>query len=371
MHAFAIRKSVFTAASFTFLASDMKNQLEQAVREALGKIQHPSYKESLLDLGAFDRIEEDAEAFTVHLKSPDADRKQQIALEAQIRGFLTKANPGKRVKIRFAVDESLKPEEQGNRIKGVKNIIAVGSGKGGVGKSTAAANLAAAFKLKGLKVGLIDADIYGPSIGKMFGAASKLPLSGDGNNKIYPHEVQGIKLMSFAFMLAQDQAVVWRGPMLGKAVEQFLYEVMWGELDVLLIDLPPGTGDVQLSLAQLIDVDGAVIVTTPQNVALQDATRAASMFQQVKIPILGIIENMSEFQCPKCGHVTNIFSKNGGSAMAARLGVPELGAIPVEKDIMESGEAGLPITLQQPDGKIAESYKKIADRILVEVQKFK
>ncbi len=349
----------------------MKNQLEQAVREALGKIQHPIYKESLLDIGAFDRIDEDDESFSVHLKSPDADRKQQIAFEAQIRGFLTKINPGKKVKIRFAVDESLKPQEQGNRIKGVKNVIAIGSGKGGVGKSTAAANLAAALKLKGLKVGLIDSDIYGPSIGKMFGVPSKLPLTGDGSNKILPHEVQGIKLMSFAFMLAADQAVVWRGPMLGKAVEQFLYEVIWGDLDVLLIDLPPGTGDVQLSLAQLIDVDGAVIVTTPQNVALQDAARAASMFQQVKIPILGIIENMSEFQCPNCGHITNIFSKNGGSAMAAKMGVPQLGSIPVEKEIMDSGEAGLPITLKDPSGKVAEAYKKIADRILVEVEKFK
>ncbi|MCE9597004.1 MAG: Mrp/NBP35 family ATP-binding protein [Spirochaetia bacterium] len=345
--------------------------LEKVVRDALDKIEHPALKETLLDLGMFDRIEEDAEAFTVHLKSPDNDRKAQISLEAQLRGFLTKASPGKRVKIRFTFDESMKLEEQGNRIRGVKNVIAIGSGKGGVGKSTVSANIAAALHLKGLKVGLLDADIYGPSIGKMFGVPGKLALQGDGKNKIIPFESNGIKIISFAFMLAPEQAVVWRGPMLGKAVEQFLYEVIWGELDVLLIDLPPGTGDVQLSLAQLVDLDGAVIVTTPQNVALQDAARAASMFQQVKIPILGVIENMSEFQCPKCGHVTNIFSKNGGTAMSAKLSVPELGSIPLQKEIMDSGEDGLPITLKDPDGLVAGAYKKIADKILVEVEKFK
>lgn len=349
----------------------MRQQIESAIREALGQIEHPAYKESLLDMGMFERVEEDAEAYTVHLKAPDADRKSQISFEAQIRGFLTKAGADKKIKIRFAVDESLKPQEAGNRIRGVKNVIVIGSGKGGVGKSTVAANLAAAYSLLGKKVGLLDADIYGPSVGKMFGVPGKVALTGDGKNKIQPYETNGIKIISFAFMLNPDQAVVWRGPMLGKAVEQFLYEVIWGELDVLLIDLPPGTGDVQLSLAQLIDVDGAVIVTTPQNVALQDAGRAVSMFQQVKIPILGIVENMSEFQCPKCGHVTNIFSKNGGAAMAARIGAPELGAIPLEKDIMESGESGLPITLKSPAGPIAEAYKKIADRILVEAEKFK
>lgn len=349
----------------------MKQEIETAIRDALSKIEHPAYKENLLDMGMFDRLEEDAESYVVHLKSPDADRKAQISLEAQIRGFLTKTKPDKKIKIRFAVDESLKPQEAGNRIRGVKNVIAVGSGKGGVGKSTVAANLAAAYALMGKKVGLLDADIYGPSVGKMFGVPGKVALSGDGRNKILPYETNGIKIISFAFMLNPDQAVVWRGPMLGKAVEQFLYEVIWGDLDVLLIDLPPGTGDVQLSLAQLIDVDGAVIVTTPQNVALQDAGRAVSMFQQVKIPILGIVENMSEFQCPNCGHITNIFSKNGGAAMAAKTGAPELGAIPLEKDIMESGESGLPITLKNPSGRVAEAYKKIADRILIEAEKFK
>jgi ATP-binding protein involved in chromosome partitioning len=172
-------------------------------------------------------------------------------------------------------------------------------------------------------------------------------------------------------MLNTDQAVVWRGPMLGKAVEQFLYEITWGELDYLIIDLPPGTGDVQLSLAQLVEVDGAIIVTTPQNVALQDASRAASMFQEVKVPVLGVIENMSEFQCPKCGTVTHIFSKNGGEALAAKYKIPKLGGIPISADIMDSGESGKPIVWKDPEGIVAKSYNEIIDKVAIEIQKYR
>ncbi|EHQ06875.1 MAG: Mrp/NBP35 family ATP-binding protein [Leptonema illini] len=347
-------------------------EIESKVKEALTKVEHPTFKENLFDLGMFGRVEEDGEQLRIIVKSPDEDRRVQIGLESQLRGVLGKVGiPGK-FKIRFEYDPELQPEPLGNRIRGVKNVIAVGSGKGGVGKSTVTANLAAAMAQMGLKVGVLDADIYGPSIGKMFGFDGKLSLTGDGKNKISPPEKYGVKVMSFSFLLNPDQAVIWRGPMLGKAVEQFLYEIMWGELDFLLIDLPPGTGDVQLSLAQLIDLDGALVVTTPQNVAIQDATRAVAMFQEVKIPILGVVENMAEFVCPHCGKTSHIFSKNGGTAFAAKYRVPFLGSLPLQPDVMEAGESGKPASISDnADDAMRKSYTELAQKLAVEVEKYK
>ena len=346
-------------------------ELEAGIRGALNKVEHPEFKQNLIDLGMFGRLEEDGENLRLILKTPNDDRKVQIGIESQVRGALRSLElPGK-LKIRFEVDESLKPEDIGNRIRGVKNIIAIGSGKGGVGKSTVSANLALSLARRGYSVGLVDADIYGPSLGKMFGSPGKTALKGDGENRVHPLEVAGIKLMSFAFLLNQDQAVVWRGPMLGKALEQFLFQVMWGELDYLLIDLPPGTGDVQLSLGQMIDLDGAVIVTTPQNVAIQDASRAVHMFTEIKVPVLGVVENMSEFICPNCGHTSHIFSKNGGEAFAAKFKIPQLGSIPLQQEIMEAGEAGQPIVLKEPDGPVAKAYDQVIEQMMVEVEKYR
>lgn len=347
------------------------DQLTQKIQSILGKVEHPTYKENLAVIGMFDSLTDEGESLRLNLKSPDADRKVQIGLEAQIRGLINELKLDKKVKIKFSVDESLKPEDIGNRIRGIKNIIVIGSGKGGVGKSTVTANLAAAMADRGLKVGVLDADIYGPSAGSLFGLKGKVGLAGDGKSKVEPPVKHGVKIMSFSFMLNDDQAVIWRGPMLGKAVEQFLHEIMWGELDYLLIDLPPGTGDVQLSLAQLVDVDGALVVTTPQNVAIQDASRAVIMFQQVKIPVLGIIENMSEFICPSCGHVSHIFSKNGGPAFAAKFKLPFLGDIPLLPEIMESGEDGTPHSIQSKDGPVRKAYDEIIDRVAVEVERYR
>ena len=217
---------------------------------------------------------------------------------------------------------------------------------------------------------MIDADIYGPSLGKMFGVDGRLPLGGDGKNLIYPHEAHGIKLISFSFLLNGDQAVVWRGPMLGKAIEQFLFQVLWGQLDYLILDLPPGTGDVQLSMAQLTEVDGAIIVTTPQNVALQDARRAAHMFRGVNIPILGVVENMAAFHCPECNHISHIFSKNGGQNLASDLGIPLLSSLPLQKEVMEASEAGSPITLSTKDSDqtIIKDYDKLTNAIVTKME---
>lgn len=327
------------------------------IQKKLLEVKHPELKKDIVSLGMISNLQPTSEGIDLNIKTPNADRRMQIGLEAQIRQVLSKMDGVGKIKIKFEVDQNFKLED-GNRIPGVKKVIAVGSGKGGVGKSTVTANLAAAAVNAGLKVGIMDADIYGPSIGKMFGINGRVPLKVE-DDRIFPIEKGGIKIISFSFLINDDQPVVWRGPMLGKAVEQFLYDVVWGELDFLFIDLPPGTGDVQLSLAQLIDLDGAVLVTTPQDIALLDASRAAAMLAQVKVPVMGIVENMSEFICPNCGHSSAIFSQGGGKKLADSLKVNVLGSVPITLEIMKSGESGLPVTLQEKEGKIAASYAGI------------
>ncbi len=349
-----------------------KKRSEVAIRKIMERIEHPQYRRTLAELGMFSRLETEKEGeLRLYLKTAEKNRKTEIELEARLRQALAELQlPGK-LKIKFEQDKNFSPGESSNRIPGVKNIIAVASGKGGVGKSTVAANLAAAFRLQGKEVGLIDGDIYGPSLGKMFGISGKLELGGDQQNRILPPTVEGIKLISFSFLLSHDQAVIWRGPMLGKAMEQFLFQVAWGNLDYLVLDLPPGTGDVQLSLAQLTELDGALIVTTPQNMSLQDARRAAQMFLQLKVPILGVIENMTHFTCPHCGHETHIFSKNGGAALAADLQTTLLGSIPIEEKIMASGEAGRPILFQDQEGPLARAYLKITERLPEKIEQYR
>jgi len=343
-------------------------QLESKIAESFAQITHPIYRITLKELDLRYALTDEGENFRLIIKTPDQDRKMQIELESMIRKHI--GETPKKLKIRFEFDESIKPVDEGRKIRGIKNILLIGSGKGGVGKSTVTSNLAAAMALKGLKVGILDSDIYGPSVGKLYGLPGKQGLDGDGGNRIYPVTAHGVKLMSFAFILEEDQAVIWRGPMLGKAVEQLLFDVLWGELDYLLIDLPPGTGDVQMSIAQLVDVDGAIIVSTPQNVALQDATRAATMFFQMKVPILGIVENMSEFVCPKCGHVSHIFSKKGVEDFSEKHRVPKLGSIPLQQAIMESGEEGKPLVLAE-EGAIRDAYVKILEKVIEEVERYK
>ncbi|MFZ5962715.1 Mrp/NBP35 family ATP-binding protein [Thalassococcus sp. BH17M4-6] len=243
---------------------------------------------------------------------------------------------------------------------GVNRILAIGSGKGGVGKSTVSSNLAVALARAGRRVGLLDADIYGPSQPRMMGASGK-PASPDGKI-IEPLHAHGVTLMSIGFMLPEDKAVVWRGPMLMGALQQMLGQVNWGTLDVLLVDLPPGTGDVAMTLCQKSEVSGAIVVSTPQDVALLDARKALDMFRTLKTPVLGLIENMSVFHCPHCGGESHIFGHGGVAAEAERLGVPLLAALPIDLDTRLAGDAGAPVAAG--DGPVAQAYRQLADGLV-------
>ena len=258
-----------------------------------------------------------------------------------------------------AVQGELKP------LANVRNIVVVGSGKGGVGKSTTAVNLALALAAEGLQVGILDADVYGPSVPMMLGLSGR-PDSPDGKS-ITPMRAHGVEAMSIGLLVGEDTPMVWRGPMATQALSQLLNDTRWGDLDVLVVDLPPGTGDIQLTLAQKIPVAGAVIVTTPQDVATLDARKALKMFEKVGIPVLGLVENMAVHVCSQCGHAEHLFGEGGGRRMAEQYGVPQLGALPLEIAIREQGDAGTPIVAAQPDSAAACAYRETARALLAQL----
>jgi ATP-binding protein involved in chromosome partitioning len=247
----------------------------------------------------------------------------------------------------------------------VKNVIAVASGKGGVGKSTTTANLALALAAEGARVGILDADIYGPSQPMMMGLSGR-PESEDGKT-MNPLTGHGVEVMSIGFLVGEDQAMIWRGPMATQALDQLLRQTNWGELDYLLVDMPPGTGDIALTLSQRVPLTGAVIVTTPQDIALIDAKKGINMFQKVGVPILGIVENMAVYCCPNCGHVAHIFGADGARTMAAQFGVDVLGALPLNLSIREQADSGCPTVAAEPAGEIAALYKAVARTLAVKV----
>jgi len=341
------------------------------IKASLLTIPVPGGSKNIIEAGILSNINIDKEKITIELNF-NVDRAQQLSLEAQVKTQLSRVGyQPSQIKVKFEVRGEAPPENQPAKseippkrnISNIKHIIAVGSGKGGVGKSTASINLAGTLASRGLNVGLLDADMYGPSIGQMAGLFGHTEVEAT-ENKIIPVEKHGMKIMSFSLLVDRAKAIVWRGPMLGKALEQMIFDVEWGELDYLIIDLPPGTGDVQLSMAQLIDMEGVVIVTTPQSVALHDAERAIDMLKQVKLPLLGIVENMSEFICPNCGESTHIFSSDGGKNLAESFDTTLLGSIPLNSVIMESGEKGIPITAAKETPWPEDQVKAIRDAFI-------
>jgi ATP-binding protein involved in chromosome partitioning len=243
---------------------------------------------------------------------------------------------------------------------GLGKVIAISSGKGGVGKSTVAANVAAALAKQGLAIGLMDADVYGPNIPRMFGVTARPTVSG---SKILPLEAHGLKLISLGLLIERDQPAIWRGPIITKVIGQFLHDVEWGALDYLIVDMPPGTGDAQLSLAQAIQLAGSVIVTTPQEVAIGDALRSAKMFERVGVPVLGVVENMSYFACPHCGEKTEIFLSGGGQRLADEIGVPLMGQVPLQARMPALGDTGTPVVVADPDSPAGRALRQVADEI--------
>ncbi len=301
--------------------------------------------------------------FRFVLTTPACPVRDQLKFEAE---KAVMAIPG--VEQVAAQMEAEVPKAKGNiekaALAGINHIIAVSSGKGGVGKSTVAVNLAVSLALMGARTGIVDTDIYGPNVPIMMGGNDR-PMVHD--DKIIPPVYHGVKTMSIGLLNPGDKAIVWRGPMLHSAVNQFLRQVEWGELDYLVVDMPPGTGDVQLSLAQMVAVAGAVLVTTPQEVALSDVRKAYNMFEQLHVPVLGIVENMSYFECPNDGNKYFIFGNGGGEALADRYEVPFLGGIPIAINIREGGDLGVPIVIGQPDSAQAKAFTNIAQNVAAQV----
>ena len=250
-------------------------------------------------------------------------------------------------------------------VPGIKNIVAVGAGKGGVGKSTTAVNLALALAATGARVGLLDGDVYGPNLPQMLGAHGQPEATAE--KTIIPLEAHGVKVISMGMLVPPDQPVIWRGPMLHGAVQQFMRDVAWGELDYLIVDLPPGTGDVSLSMAQSVPVAGAVLVTTPQGVSVSDVRKAVGMFRQLNIPVLGVVENMSYFVCGHCGERTEIFGHGGGARMAEELGIPFLGEVPIDTRVRSGGDEGQPIVVAAPDSPAAGAFREVAGRVAAQI----
>jgi ATP-binding protein involved in chromosome partitioning len=268
------------------------------------------------------------------------------------------------VQMSARVREAVGADGSRQSVPGVKNVIAVGAGKGGVGKTTVAVNLAIALAKLGGKVGIIDADIYGPNVPIMLGMKAQLTTDGQ---KIIPAEKYGLQVISMGFLTADDAPIIWRGPMLHGAVQQFFREVRWTDLDYLVVDLPPGTGDVALSLSQTVPVAGAIVVTTPQQVSLADSRRAIAMYKKLNIPTLGVVENMSYFVCTNCRHEADIFGHGGGEQMAADLGVPFVGRIPLYQRIREGGDSGVPLVIGDPDSPAALAFMAAAERTAAQV----
>jgi ATP-binding protein involved in chromosome partitioning len=346
----------------------MTRELEERVWNALKSVRFPGMSRDIVSFG-FVRtvaVEGGAAEVTVEIATREPEAGERVRADAESAVAAVAGIESVHVEVRvsapptreeaaakaIARDPTLIPE--------VRAVVAVASGKGGVGKSTVAVNLALSLARAGRRTGLLDVDIYGPSIPTMFGIADRPVVI---ENRIQPFQRWGVKVMSLGFVVEMDTPVIWRGPMVMRAIEQMLGDVDWGELDVMVLDLPPGTGDAQLTVTQKVPLTGALIVTTPQDVALIDARKGLAMFRKVDVPVLGIVENMASFVCPHCGRETAIFRSGGGERTARELGVPFLGSIPLDPAIAEGGDAGNPIVVAQPDGPHAAAFERLAEAV--------
>jgi ATP-binding protein involved in chromosome partitioning len=344
-----------------------KNKVTQEqVIAALSTVMDPDLHVDIVSLGMISdvKINGGKVSFKLTLTTPACPVKEKI--EHECREKVAELPGVEEVEMESTAAVAAKGKVAGKEdVPGIKQIIAITSGKGGVGKTTVSVNLAIALTQLGAKVGLLDADITGPNIPLMLGVGDYQPLAKD--NKILPAENYGVKCISMAFFVSKDTPVIWRGPMLDKAIRQFLRDVEWGELDYLLVDMPPGTGDAQLSMCQACNLAGGVIVTTPQDVALLDGRKGLAMFQQMGVPVLGFIENMSYFECPCCGKRTEIFGHGGGQQLAREMDVPFIGEIPLETGVRTGSDAGKPITTADPDHPVSQAFREAAKKLAAQV----
>jgi ATP-binding protein involved in chromosome partitioning len=339
---------------------------EAAVLDALKVVTDPDLHRDIVTLGFIKNLKVDRAqvSFTIELTTPACPVKDQMRDQARAAVMRVPGVGGVDVQMSARVREAVGGDGTRSPIAGVKNVIAVGAGKGGVGKTTVAVNLAISLAKCGGRVGLVDADIYGPNVPIMLGMKAQLITDGQ---KIVPAEKFGLQVISMGFLTSDDAPIIWRGPMLHGALQQFFREVRWTDLDYLVVDMPPGTGDVALTLSQTVPVAGAIVVTTPQQVSLADSRRAVAMYKKLNIPPLGIIENMSYFACPSCAHESDIFGHGGGEQMAGELGVPFIGRIPIYQPIREGGDSGVPLTISEPDSAASRAFMAAAELMAAQV----
>jgi len=339
---------------------------ESAVLEALKAVTDPDLHRDIVSLGFVKNlaITEGRVRFTIELTTPACPVKDQMKEQARAAVSALPGVSDIEIDMTAQVRAVSDPAAGRGPIPGNKNVIAVGAGKGGVGKTTVAVNLAVALAQCGSRVGLLDGDVYGPNVPIMLGLRAQLTTDGQ---KIVPAEKYGVQIVSMGFLTQDDAPVIWRGPMLHGVIQQFFREVRWNDLDYLIVDMPPGTGDVALSLSQTVQVAGSIVVTTPQTVSLADTRRAIRMYQKLNVPALGLIENMSHFVCPNCQHESDIFGKGGGEAMAQELSVPFLGRVPIYQPIRVGGDSGVPIVISEPESTAARAFMAAAERAAAQV----
>jgi ATP-binding protein involved in chromosome partitioning len=336
-----------------------------AVLNALRVVVDPDLRKDIVSLGFVKELNvgDGRASFTIELTTPACPVKDQMRDQA-VAAVRALGIADVQVQLSARVRAAAAPESNRPPVAGVRNIIAVGAGKGGVGKTTVAVNLALSLARCGSHVGLLDGDVYGPNIPIMMGLNTQLGTDGD---RIVPAEKYGLQVVSIGFMTDDDSPVIWRGPMLHQIVQQFVRQVAWTDLDYLIIDMPPGTGDIALSLSQTVPVAGSIVVTTPQQVSLADSRRAVRMYQKLNIPTLGIVENMSYYTCPNCHFETDLFGHGGGEGLAADMGVPFLGRLPIYQPIREGGDAGIPLIVAEPASSAAKAFLTVAERAAAQV----